>query len=261
MLNKIVFTIAMVTVSVFSGIDTYAQPSSHEKENVKKDSVEHSVMLVPYDPRFYLSDSDREIAEVSKKSPELIRKRMHSRAEWYTYKAIKRKYPAVSLLQNDTIEAYIEAAEALFSNSNLLYAKPVLDAPAALQLSLNKEVNKDAVDSRTATKYLNENGRSQFMKADFRKKEVLESLYKQFGTDLFVFLTQLEIKTNYKNCLDIANKIYQREVMLHFTVYDRSGKLIGGNYAVAFIPSDVNNIDDIITTCFPELGEAIASTF
>lgn len=232
-----------------------------EKKEEKKDSVEHSVMLIPYDPRFYLSDADKEISEATKKDLSLIRRTMHSRSEWYTYRAIRKKYPAVSLLQNDTIEAYIEAAGSLFSNSNFVYDKPMVKAPVTAGMQYNKNQERENEDSRIASQYLNKDGRSQFMKADFKKKEILKGLYDQFGTDLFVFLTQLEIKTNYKSCLDIANKIYQREVMLHFTVYDKTGRLLGGNYAVAFIPSDVNNMDEIIAKCFPELAEGIAASF
>jgi len=232
-----------------------------EKKETKKDSIEHSVMLIPYDPRFYLSDADKEISEATKKDLSLIRRTMHSRSEWYTYRAIRKKYPAVSLLQNDTIEAYIEAAGSLFGNSNFEYAKPMVKAPATTGMKYNKNQERENDDSRIASQYLNEDGKVQFMKAEFKKKEILNGLYEKFGTDLFVFLTQLEIKTNYKSCLDIANKIYQREVMLHFTVYDKTGKLVGGNYAVAFIPSDVNNMDEIIAKCFPELAEGIASSF
>lgn len=231
-----------------------------EKKEIKKDSIEHSVMLIPYDPRFYLSDADKEISEATKKDLSLIRRTMHSRSEWYTYRAIRKKYPTVSLLQNDTIEAYIEAAGSLFSNSNFEYAKPMVKAPATTSMQYNKNQERENDDSRIASQYLNDDSKAQFMKAYFNKKEVLDKLYHQFGTDLFVFLTQLEIKTNYKSCLDIANKIYQREVMLHFTVYDKTGKLLGGNYAVAFIPSDVNNMDEIIAKCFPELAEGIASS-
>jgi hypothetical protein len=192
------------------GFNSFAQEQKElqvEKEEAKKDSIEHSVMLIPYDPRFYLSDADKEISEESKKNPTLIRSRMHSRSEWYTYRAIRRKYPTVSLLQNDTIEAYIEAAGSLFSNTNFNYAKSMVKPPETVSNVYVKKQEKEVADSRIASQYLNEDSHAQFMKADFKKKEILEKLYNQFGTDLFVFLTQLEIKTNYKSCLDIANKI------------------------------------------------------
>ena len=44
-------------------------------------------------------------------------------------------------------------------------------------------------------------------------------LSEKYGTDIFVFMSQLEIKTNYDDCLNLALKIYQREIKVHFAIY------------------------------------------
>ncbi len=88
--------------------------------------------------------------------------------------------------------------------------------------------------------------------------ELFEELYKEYNADIFVFVTQFEIKTNYKSCMDIANQIYKREVMVHFTIYNKEGKLLAGSYATSFFPSDSNNANKIIGDCFPELAGYIA---
>jgi hypothetical protein len=254
-MKKRIFFILLFSAGSLS---LFSQSVQHEKKE-ETDSIEHRVMLIPYDPRFYLSDADKEIAEQSKKSPEQIRRTIHRTSEWYVYREIRKRYPVISLLENDTIESYIEAAGSIFSNAAYAYAHPLVAHPVP---KINvKDPNKDAADSRIASRYLNDDSRVEFMNANVNKKEVFQKLSLQFNADLFVMLTQFEFKTNYKTCLDIANKIYQREIKLHFTIYDKTGKLVGGNYAVAFIPSNVNNLDEIIKSCFPLLAEGVTASF
>lgn len=230
-------------------------------ETVKENEPQHSVMLIPYDPRFYLSDADKDIVKESRKDAELIRRTFHNRAEWFVFRELKSKYPSVSLLHHDTLDAYINAAGSLFNATVFEYAKPMVPVYENINKVLFTNDNtKPQEDSRTASQYLNERN-NDYMNAVVTKKEVLQKLYENFGTDYFVFLTQFEITTNYKACLDIANKIYQREVRLHFAVYDKTGKQVAGNFAVSFIPTSTNHIDDIISTCFPQLAEGVSSAF
>ncbi len=223
---------------------------------------QHSIMLIPYDPRFYISDADKDIIDETKKNAELIRNTFHNRTEWFVHRELKGRYPCVSLLQHDTVAEFIQAAGSLFNTTSFAYAKPMVPAYETLNKVLfnNNSADNSASDSRTATQYINEKN-TNYMNSVVGKKEVFQKLFEKFGTDYFVFLTQFEIKTNYKNCLDIANQVYQRDVMLHFAVYDKNGKQIAGNFAVAHIPTSTNHMDDIISKCFPQLAEGIANSF
>ena len=242
----------ITAIFCFFGANVVAQTQT---KTISKDSIEHHILLIPYDPRFYLSDADRDIAEVTRKTPDLIRETFHNRSEWFAWRELKHHYPTVSLLQHDSLDAYVQAAGSVFAVTAFEYAKPTVKSHT---INL-PESNKEALDSRIASSYLNTDDHKLYMKADIRNKSVLDSLANQFGTDIFVFLTQFEIKTNYKSCLDIANQIYEREIRLHFTIYDRNGKLINGNYAVATIPSNVNQMDEIILKCFPLLAKGVAA--
>lgn len=244
---------------------TYTASIAQEELKIESrhDSVTgHSVMLIPFNPIYYLSDADRDIAKQTNKDIDRIREEFHNRMEWYVHKALKKRYPCVSLLQHDTLAGYRKAAGELFSNAGFEYAKPLVKTPETLtDLMTSKSADKQAQDSRLATNYLNEKSGEKYMSAVIKNKKVLEDLYSKFGTDVFVFLTQMEIRTNYKSCLDIANEIYRREILMHFTVYDRNGNLMAGNFAISFFPSDSNNAYDIMSDNFPLIAEAIAGSF
>lgn len=252
----------LTLVSIFLTVNSFAQQEL-TIDNIKDTILpEHSVLLLPYVPNYYLSDADRDIVRDTKKDAARIREEFHHNIEWQVFKAIEKKHNCVSILQKDTMKLYYDAASELFNVTGYSYAKPLYKAPETIVDAIyNKPTIKSAADSRTASTYLNANSGEKFMNATLTKKEVLHKLYEKFATDYFVFLTQLEIRTNYKTCLDIANKIYQREVLLHFAVYDKEGRQIAGNYAVSYFTSDKNNAYDIMEVNFKELAEGVASSF
>lgn len=224
--------------------------------------VEHSVLVLPYVPQFYLSDSDNDIAKDTRKEIQRIREEFHRNIEWQVYNEISKKHNCVSLLQKDTIQDYYDAAGDIFTVTGYQYEKPLMKLHENVINSITKNNGGTATsDPGTASTYLNDKTAEKFMNAVIKKKEVLQKTYEKFATDYFVFLTQLEFRTNYKTCLDIANQIYKREVLLHFAVYDKEGKQIAGNYAISSFTTDRNNAYDIMEINFKQLAEGVASSF
>ena len=234
-------------------------------KEVKKDSViTHKVMLVPYDPMFYLSDAEQDIMEQTKKDPQVIRASFRRNIDYDIKRAIQKRSKCISLLNDeDSIPSLKEALISIYSTTGYRYDKP-MPIPVKQEnrdsvKANKKDINKDAHDSKTAAQYLTVKGDAQYMNAVITKPALLTNLYNQYGTDIFVFVNQFEIKTNYNSCLDIANKIYKRELMVHFAVVDKNGKQLAGTYAVTFFPSDSNIAHDIMQNCFPDLANFIAN--
>jgi len=86
---------------------------------------------------------------------------------------------------------------------------------------------------------------------------LLRMLSEKYGTDLFVFLNQFEIKTNYNDCLDLALKIYRRQFKVHYSIYDGNGKQLYGDVAVVDFPSNTNDTSEIIKENFQKIADAI----
>lgn len=257
-MNKIV----LFTVAFALSINCYCQHELSIEKEEKATAVENSVLVIPYIPTYYLSDADKDIAKATKKDIQRIREEFHRNIEWQVAQEIQKKNPCVSLLQKDSIKAYFDAAGEIFNATGYAYEKPKMK-PAEIITSVidSRSTVKTATDPLTASTYLNDKTSEKFMNAVVSKKEVFKKMYEQFGTDYFVFLTQMEFRTNYKTCLDIANQIYQREVLLHFAVYDKDGKQIAGNYAISFFNSDENNAYDIMEKNFKQLAEGVAASY
>ncbi len=229
----------------------------------EKDNQPSRVMIIPYDPQFYLSDAEYDIIEATRKDPAVIRESFRRTAERYVQRIISRFRPCLSLLNDaDSLPQLKEALWKVYSNTGYRYEKAVLLPAIQTRIdSLNKslkKINRENTDSRTAYTYYQLPVDALYMNAIISKPSVLRELHAEYGTEIFVFLNQFEIKTNYKNCLDIANKIYQRELLLHFSIYDYTGRQLAGSYALASFPSDSNHASDIMHICLPEIARLIA---
>ncbi|MFM7054967.1 MAG: hypothetical protein ACKOKB_04900 [Bacteroidota bacterium] len=253
------FRTIFVFLAILVAFKATAQPTSQSSDTVRRSNV----MLIPYDERYYLSDADREISENSIALPDHFRKYFRFQVDRNVQRYVSLNYPCISLL-NDTADELEETMYQILSKTGYRYEKVIPVEPAInrlldMEIKL-KEQNDKHADSKTATMYIPVKKDAMYMHAIVRDGEKLfQKLRNQYQVDYFVFLTQFEIKTNYSSCIDIANRIFKREVMLHFTVYDATGKVVAGSYATAHIPSDRNEASMISGQCFPELAKYIAA--
>ncbi|MFM7768425.1 MAG: hypothetical protein ACKO9S_11280 [Bacteroidota bacterium] len=253
------FRTIFVFLAILVAFKATAQPTSQSSDTVRRSNV----MLIPYDERYYLSDADREISENSIALPDHFRKYFRFQVDRNVQRYVSLNYPCISLL-NDTADELEETMYQILSKTGYRYEKVIPVEPAInrlldMEIKLKEQHDKHA-DSKTATMYIPVKKDAMYMHAIVLDGEKLfQKLRNQYQVDYFVFLTQFEIKTNYSSCIDIANRIFKREVMLHFTVYDATGKVVAGSYATAHIPSDRNEASMISGQCFPELAKYIAA--
>ncbi|MFM7078973.1 MAG: hypothetical protein ACKOYC_04180, partial [Bacteroidota bacterium] len=239
-------------------------PAVAQQEKSPTDTIALSnVMIIPYDERYYLSDADRDIMQVSTAMPDHFRKYFRFQVDRNVQRYVSLSYPCISLL-NDTADELEETMYEILSKTGYRFEKVVPVEPAInrlldMEIKLKKEGEKFA-DSKTASMYIPAKKDGMYMHAIVKDGEKLfRKMKNKYNVDYFVFLTQLEIKTNYSSCMDIAKKIYRREIMLHFTIYDAGGNVVAGSYATAHIPSDRNEASMISGQCFPELAKYIAA--
>lgn len=255
MIRKTLLAICLILAAI---------PSVAQQEKPSSDTIPLSnVMIIPYDERYYLSDADRDIMQVSTALPDHFRKYFRFQVDRNVQRYVSLSYPCISLL-NDTADELEETMYEILSKTGYRFEKVVPVEPAInrlldMEIKLKKEGEK-YTDSKTASMYIPAKKDGVYMHAIVKDGEKLfRKMKNKYNVDYFVFLTQLEIKTNYSSCMDIAKKIYRREIMLHFTIYDAGGNVVAGSYATAHIPSDRNEASMIAGECFPELAKYIAA--
>ena len=87
-----------------------------------------------------------------------------------------------------------------------------------------------------------------------------KSLLTKYHADYLLSINQFEIKTNYKSCIDIANRIYRRELMIHYSLLDANGKVVQGNFVTTYFPSNSNRDTEIAERVFPEIANMLKTS-
>lgn len=213
-----------------------------------------NILIVPYRPMMHLSDADHEIAYYSGKNPAEIRKELRKGLINHLNRRLITEY-RVNIPEQDFVQKAEDDIELLYHSmsysQDTVYSLKGKAGKDSLQLKKKLFTNKEHTVKSIDSTYIN---------VSFHDQMLLPDLAKRYDADVFIFLNELDIKTNFKDCLDLALKIYQREIKVHYTVFDRNGKQLYGDVAVAKFPSNSNDIDEIMNSNFPVLSDHILGT-
>lgn len=226
-----------------SGRDTTAQ--FHQQK----------VLIIPYEPRMHISDADIDISEFSDRTPSQVRAMFRMGIVERLNTSLSAEYQTYSLLQDLRPEAMEEtnriyAAIDYSFDTSFAILHPRRDSLSGSRWNENKARKKE-LELRTL------NGKVIYTNVRILDTHMLSALQSKYGTDLFVFLTQSEIKTIAKDCMDYQAGLYEREILVHYSVYDVTGKQMYGDVASIKFPSGSNDIGNIMAQNFPALSEKI----
>ena len=158
----------------------------------------------------HLSDADLDISEYSDRSPQQVRAMFRMGLTEKLNAKLGSNYQTYSLLQDMRPEAMQEldriyAAIDYSYDTSYAILHPRPDSAEANGRWNEKKARKKELERRTAS------GDVRYMNVQVLDPNLLSSLSQKYGADMFVFLTQVEIKTNAKDCIDFQSGIYQRD--------------------------------------------------
>ncbi len=212
------------------------------------------MILVPYQPEFYLSDAERDIMASTEKTPDSYRQYFRKTLDLKLQAELETLAPCHSLLQ-DTSAAGRSVLEGFYDRTRYSYQDPV--GPRVPQKNeTQKKNNKFTLfnDPNAVPQTITTRGDSKFMEAEPADTAWLSALAARHQAGLIICINQFEIKTNYNSCIDIANKIYRREIIVHYSILRPNGKQLRGNFLMEFFPSNSNRDSDIAEKSFPQLA-------
>ncbi|MFM1745876.1 MAG: peptidoglycan-binding protein with multiple lysin domain [Bacteroidota bacterium] len=218
-----------------------------------------SILLIPYSPEYYLSDAEKDILDASAISQSELHEAFRKTLDLKLSAELETLGSCKSMLSDTSRSGKMKLGRYYYS-TGYSYQEPVGKRVAReSELPKAKKKNSGGSSQHTAPQSITTRGDSKYMRATPSDTIVLKQLRSSTASDYIVSINQFEIKTNYNTCLDIANKIYRREVIVHYSVFDANGKEVLGNYAVAFFPSNTNRYGDIVERCFPEIAREITT--
>lgn len=267
-LTLFISTVSMLLLTLQGFPQDSIEVESHDPLRYNK------VLIIPFDPGNYFSDADENIASFSKKNPKEVHAIFRKNLDYAINQKVGRNYKTTQILRDTTSGGKVDLKSVYKAISyREQVPTPILNKTddkkkkaflAQIEERIKDKFKEDKIEQTEAEKkavHLIEkenNTNRKYMDAEVHSQEMLDYFNNKYGTDLFLFINQFEIKTDAENCLDRAALIYARKIKVHFSIYDDTGKHLYGDVVTTLFPSSTNNIAEIIFKNFSIIAEYIA---
>lgn len=234
-----------------------------------QDSNAHKVMIIPFDQYNYFSDADPELAQKNEKPVTDISRLFRYGLNYNISARVISTNDAYNILTDTTVQSgtdlkmiYASITYRFEHPMNVTKGDSVGKAVAQPDLFGNGVVEEEKKEKNNPFKKKTEEEDEQntkYLNAVITHPEIFGTLQQKYGTDLFLFINQFELVTNYNHCLDRTANYFERKVVVHYSIYDANAKqLQGGAHTVTF-SSGETNVDKIIATQFPLIADYMST--
>lgn len=212
----------------------------------------HKIMLIPFEPRMYMSEVDYAINKETKLNSKQIKAVFRDGINEQLYKSLKSQHMVVDLM-DDTVRTKKDlgdiyqylALEYMRVPDQAHYKPPVKDKEEKVIKNgqLVDETNTDA----------------RFMNAKIKNPTLVPYLYGKYKSDIFIFINQLDIKASNSGGPADANSVSDgfRKLAVHYTVYTFDAKEINSGIAETQFPSAINDPKKIVNSYFSKIAQII----
>ncbi|MEZ5013212.1 MAG: hypothetical protein R2794_02880 [Chitinophagales bacterium] len=251
-------------------ITTLSAQTENSGALIQDEPGKHRVMIIPFNNYNYFSDADQELAMANDRDAAAISNMFRYGLSYNVSARVVSAYDAYNILTDTTVQSdrdlfmiyssiHYEMQKPLTPGAKDADADHAINEPdlfgnggAAPDMEKDKknklfkkedeaEEEDDVVTSEN-TRYLN---------AVVTHPEIFANLKAAYGTDMFLFINQFELVTNYNHCLDRTANYFERKVIVHYSLYDAEGNQLAGEAVTVKFSSGETDIDDIIGLNFP----------
>jgi len=203
--------------------------------------VKHKIMVIPFEPKLYMSQIDHKINAETKLSQKEIKEAFRKGINAELAKALKQKYEVLDLLK-DTAK-YKKDVLAIYKSITFEYEK--VPDQSNYKAPVEEKGKKSSVITNGQI-LAESNADARFMNAKVTSPALIPGLYAKHKTDLFLFINQLDIISNQLAAGDIGTSA-ERIITLHYTVFTVDAKEINSGACSIKFPADVNAPTKIIS--------------
>lgn len=211
------------------------------------------IILVPYQPFMYFSDADQDISRFSGKDERTVRSTMLNNLEVAVYHKLLAHFDAISLMRSTSLNGEEDLRRMYASTGYALYRSKKED-PKPEQTdrvkNLIKSLNKKSKENPFSVTD------SSVMLANIPNDEIFRYFFNKYHEKYVLFITQFEINTDNKNMIEWTKQQYERVYLLHYNLFDHTGKLIRAE-TIQMSGKNENRIDDINKKYLDQLAEKL----
>lgn len=224
------------------------------------------ILVVPFDPYLYFSDADDEIARHSKIPRQNVRHvfrgRLNAMLAPEGYETInllggvyRDSVSELSTLYKSLSYSYQDNKHSRYNQQPVVKAK---ERENALDWVKRQKENLNIKGGQPATVPVAQDETKHFG-VKVKDPKFFSHFNNQYGIDYYVFINQFEVKTNYENCLDRASWNYERDFLVHYSIYNSKGELVSGNKVKVPYQSNMNDVQRIVSDNMPNMAKRVLS--
>ena len=233
---------------ILSCVFSFAQEGTRSA-NAHDISPVGKIMLIPFEPKLYMSEIDQKINQQTNWKYEQIRENFRHQLDTQLKINLTRIGPVVSFYSDSAKMS--KDLDYIYKTSSLSY--DLIDKPNS---ATAPSVRQKGIKNGQLSVEINTD--QKFMNKKISDLELIAYLNKKYQTDYFVFINELDLKIDI-NSYDIATDSYQREVTVHYSILDKSSKTIVAGIATSKFTSKENNPKKIVGLTFSPIAENITS--
>lgn len=284
MFKKVVISIIVILITYVSFSQDATINISSEEPRLKEtleptidivsDSMKYEkVMIIPFDPKLYMSDADRDISKKTDLSANQIKYNFRLGLAHTMYSQTIKKHPTIQMYSADNKDIQQDLSY-IYKSTGYHYdyvpeneEKPKQSKPKEVLNQIKKRADETLYGSKEQGGTRIKDGqlhsvdysKDRFMNVRILNPNMFKYLSAKYETGYFVFINQLDVKiapgTDYRA---LENEIYQREIKVHYTIYDQYGNQIYASAAKNYFPSVMNDMNMIIKGYMPKICKEIA---
>lgn len=233
----------------FAAIVSYAQNSTEKAPDTRK------VLVIPFEPKLYMSEIDKNVNKETNMNFNQIRNAFRSGLDYSVVAEFRKKHKVISLMSDSTRSV----SEQNYIYKSIAYKYEVVP-DSNREKSTEKEV-KEQPKVQNGQLNVATNSQKKYMNTKITNPNLLTTLNKKYGTEIFIFINELDLKINFDNNGKSSAGTYDRIAEVHYSIYDLSGKLIDSGLATKIFPATVDNPNKIVNSYFSDVAQTIHENF
>lgn len=241
----------LILTLFFKSISSIGQTVVPSRDTIK---AYNKILIVPFEQNRYLCGIQKNFAETSNKSHTEI-------VNYFRYGLISEiqneflyHHRTLSLLHNaDSIKDLYKT----YSSINYVFTPLPEPAEDNKQKGKKSKNEKSTIidEGQIKSKRVNI---PKYAKVSILKPEILSYLNQKYGSDLFLFITELDIENDISDPIAFINNDYQRFIKVHYCLIDNKGMYLSEGIVQANFPNTLNDMYILKKEYFPILAKLLA---
>jgi hypothetical protein len=235
-----------ILAAVFFVLITYGSVSAHGKGDTAK--KEEFVLVVPFMPQMYEASGDYFICKHSNITPGQLSEMIRRSLVTTLVHNLGQYYNAIEVSGNNQPDNYTDMG-LMYKAVKIGYRKRKIkayfkDYPSkGLFASNEKKWGSDCINN--GSERPNEK-KHKYADPRIVNDSVFTMVCERNKAAYVLMITQFEMYTRFKNCLDMQESIYQRDFYVHYALFSKDGKKIDGGVVATTWESDTKDAKTIL---------------